>query len=195
MIRLARLVDEPARDGPQQSSSSRSRSRSARPTASWPTSASPLYGTDNYPDATFTLRLAFGQVEGCDEDGEPASGLDRPSAGCSLRRGARRSPSRSPCRKAGSTHKSRLNLATPMNFVSTADIIGGNSGSPVVNRNGELVGIIFDGDLPSLVWDYVYTEDEGRAISVHGSAILEALRKIYDAGPLADELEGKSGPQ
>ena len=86
--------------------------------------------------------------------------------------------------------KGRLDMATPMNFVSTADIIGGNSGSPVVNRDGELVGIIFDGDLPSLVWDYVYTK-EGRSISVHGSAILEALRKVYDAGPLADELTGK----
>ena len=61
----------------------------------------------------------------------------------------------------------------------------------MVDRNGDLVGIIFDGNLPSLVWDYVYTEDDGRAIAVHGSAILEALRKVYDAGALADELEGK----
>ena len=88
-------------------------------------------------------------------------------------------------------HKNRLNLATPMNFVFTADIIGGNSGSPVVNRDGELVGIIFDGNLQSLVWDYVFAETDGRAIAVHGSAILEALRKVYDAGPLADELAGK----
>ena len=87
--------------------------------------------------------------------------------------------------------KDRLNLDTPMNFVCTADIIGGNSGSPVVNRQGELVGIIFDGNLPSLVWDYVFAEEDGRAIAVHGSAILEALRKIYGAEPLADEMTGK----
>jgi len=88
-------------------------------------------------------------------------------------------------------HKGSLEMSTPLDFVSTNDIIGGNSGSPVVNRDGDFVGIIFDGDLPSLVWDFIYTEDPGRAISVHGSAILEALRKIYDAGPLADELSGR----
>jgi hypothetical protein len=87
--------------------------------------------------------------------------------------------------------KDRLNLGTPMNFVCTADIIGGNSGSPVVNRQGELVGIIFDGNLPSLVWDYVFAEEDGRAIAVHGSAILEALRKIYGAERLAEEMAGK----
>ena len=78
-----------------------------------------------------------------------------------------------------------------MNFVLTADIIGGNSGSPVVNRAGELVGIIFDGNLQSLVWDYVFDDHEGRAVAVASTAIVEALRKVYEAGPLVDELTGK----
>ena len=84
--------------------------------------------------------------------------------------------------------KDKLNLDTPFNFVSTVDIIGGNSGSPVINRNAELVGIIFDGNLQSLVWDYVYNDVEGRALAVHSSAIIEALQKVYNAEDLADEL-------
>jgi hypothetical protein len=84
--------------------------------------------------------------------------------------------------------KDRLNLDTPFNFACTADIIGGNSGSPVVNRAGEFVGIIFDGNIQSLVLDFVYTDEQARAISVHSSGILEALRRIYDAERLVQEL-------
>jgi V8-like Glu-specific endopeptidase len=75
-----------------------------------------------------------------------------------------------------------------MNFVSTCDIIGGNSGSPVVNRAGEFVGIIFDGDLESLPWDYAFSDKQGRATSVHSAAILEALEKVYPTKSLAHEL-------
>ena len=87
--------------------------------------------------------------------------------------------------------RARVNLATPLDFVSTCDIIGGNSGSPVINKHGELVGLIFDGNIESLISDYAYYEVNDRAVAVHSGAIVEVLRKIYDASPLADELEGK----
>jgi hypothetical protein len=84
--------------------------------------------------------------------------------------------------------KSKLNPNTPFNFVNDADIIGGNSGSPVVNKNNEFVGIIFDGNIQSLVLDCVYTDKQARAVSVDSAAITEAFQKVYDAQPLLDEL-------
>lgn len=146
-----------------------------------------LHGEQVYPDATFTLRLAYGQVQGYTDLGQPVpawttlAGLYERAAEQSYR-GAFALPPR------WRDRQSRLDPAVPFNFVSTADIIGGNSGSPVVNRRGEFVGIIFDGNLPSLVWDFVYSAQQGRAIAVDARAIVESLRKVYDAAALADQL-------
>ncbi|MBI4870931.1 MAG: S46 family peptidase [Candidatus Riflebacteria bacterium] len=146
-------------------------------------------GTSTYPDATFTLRLAFGVAKGYEEYGKqipyevPFSGLYERAAEHEYA-----PPFHLPQRWLD--RKDRLNLNVPFNFVCTADIIGGNSGSPVVNREGEVVGLIFDGNLHSLVLDYLYTDVRARALAVHSSAIPEALRKVYDADALARELEG-----
>ena len=145
-------------------------------------------GTGAYPDATFTLRLAFGSCVGYREDGREIpfqttfDGLFKKAD-----EKANKFPFELPARWL--ERKAQLKPTTGFNFVSTADIIGGNSGSPVVNRNGELVGIIFDGNIQSLVWDFAFSETQGRAVSVSSPAITEAIRKVYDASPLADELE------
>jgi hypothetical protein len=147
-------------------------------------------GTSIYPDATFTLRLAYGPVLGYQERGETVppyttiGGLYKHAENHGWK-----DPFDPP--KSWKDRKGQLKLDTPFNFVSTADIIGGNSGSPVVNTKGELVGIIFDGNIQSLVLDYAYTDEVARAVSVDSRAIIEALRKVYDAGKLAEELMGK----
>lgn len=146
-----------------------------------------LEGTGNYPDATFTLRLSYGQVKGYTEGGKvlPAmtttAGLYERSA-----KQGNKDPFELPERWL--KKKSALDLSTPFNFVSTADIIGGNSGSPQVNTAGEFIGIIFDGNLQSLSGDFGYEDKETRALSVHSAGILEALRKVYEVPALAREL-------
>ena len=145
------------------------------------------YGTSNYPDATFTLRLSFGTVKGY-EAGTTMVPPKTTFNGLYERNAAFDNQPPFDLPKRWMDAKSKLNLDTPYNFVCTADIIGGNSGSPVVNRAGEFVGIIFDGNIQSLVLDFIYTEEQARAVSVNSQAIVEALRKVYDAGELADEL-------
>jgi peptidase S46-like protein len=144
-------------------------------------------GTKLYPDATFTLRLAYGAVKGYQENGKPVqpfttfAGLYKHSAAH-----GNKDPYELPQRWLD--RKSSINLSTPFNFVSTNDITGGNSGSPVINKNAELVGLIFDGNIQSLVGDFIFDETVNRAVSVDSRAMIEALRKIYGATEAADEL-------
>src|SRR5262249_28208942 len=133
-----------------------------------------LLGTAGYPDATFTLRLAFGIVKGYEENGSAVPAFTTFS-GLYRRAAPMNNPPPFHLPLLWQKRKSHLNLRTPLNFVSTCDIIGGNSGSPVVSRGGEFVGIIFDGNLQSLPWDYAYSDAKGRALAVDSAAILEAL--------------------
>jgi hypothetical protein len=149
-----------------------------------------VYGKDAYPDATFTLRLSYGTVDGFPYNGTIAPpfttfyGLYDRSASFSNQVPFDLTPKQ----VAG---RDKLDLSTPLDFVSTGDIIGGNSGSPVVNRDGELVGLIFDGNIESLAGDFVYDGTKNRAVAVHSAGMIEGLRKLYSATALADELEGK----
>jgi Peptidase S46 len=141
------------------------------------------------PDATFTLRLSYGAVKGYQENGKPVPFAT--NMGGAYEHAAEHQ-SQSPYNLPDSWIKSKANLdlKTPLNFVSTPDIIGGNSGSPTVNKKGEVVGIIFDGNIESLPWYIAFSDVQGRAVSVDSRGIQEALRKIYGAGALADELIG-----
>ena len=144
-------------------------------------------GTKLYPDATFTLRLSYGAVKGYQENGKKITPFT--TLGGLYDRAARfkyEFPYNLPQRWIDK--KSAMDLNTQFNFVSTNDIIGGNSGSPTINQNGELVGLIFDGNIQSLVGDFMYDESVNRAISVDVRAMLEVLRKVFDANDIAAEL-------
>ncbi len=144
-------------------------------------------GDKLYPDATFTLRLSYGAVKSYTENGKRVSpfttlgGLYDRAAGFKYQ-----FPYNLPPRWMD--RKSSINLSTPFNFVSTDDIIGGNSGSPTINKNAELVGLIFDGNIQSLVGNFIYDESVNRAISVDVRAMNEVLRKVFNANEIADEL-------
>jgi hypothetical protein len=191
LLQLARLVDEDARalrkryedeveEVERQASAVLARARFE------------VLGTGIAPDATFTLRLAFGTVQGYSVDGVE---LPHQTTYAGAFERARKQDNREPfvLPERWLHGKDKLDLQTPFNFVSTADTIGGNSGSPVLNRKGELIGINFDRNRHGLVRNFVYTDVQARHIAVHCRSVVEALRRLYDAAPLADELqEGKA---
>ena len=150
-------------------------------------------GTSAYPDATSTLRLSYGAVTGYIERGKTVPPFTT-MAGLFERQAAHDSqpPYDAPAR--WDEAKLRLNLRTPFDLVTTNDIVGGNSGSPLVNRKGEVVGIAFDGNIQSLPGYFIYDGGVNRTVSVDSRAIIEALRVVYDADALADELQAATAP-
>jgi hypothetical protein len=146
-----------------------------------------MTGAGAYPDATFTLRLSYGEVKGWDEKGKPVAPFTTIDGAFERHTGA--FPFALP--KSWLDARGKLNGAQRFNLVTTNDIIGGNSGSPMINRNAEVVGLIFDGNIHSLGGAFWFDDRLNRAVAVHSGAIVEALRKVYGAGALADELTAR----
>jgi hypothetical protein len=148
------------------------------------------HGETVCPDATGTLRLSFGPIRGYRDAGGDVPAFTR-IAGLYERNDLKRAMPPFNLAPTWSAARDKLVLDTPFNFVCTADIIGGNSGSPVVNRAGEVIGLIFDGNIPSLAWGTEYSDTQARAVAVDSRAILDALVNVYDASALATEIRGK----
>ena len=189
MIKLALLVDPVAR-GLRARYEDEVTSVEARNGALLARALFKLKGTAVPPDATGTPRLSFGVVKGYVENGQKVA-FQTTFKG--LYEKSEKNGNKPPYELAPSffQKKSALKLSVPLNFVATVDSIGGNSGSPVVNRNGEVVGVLFDGNIQSLPNNFVYTEDIPRSVMVHSQGIIEALLKVYEANALVDELQGK----
>ena len=145
-----------------------------------------VLGTQTYPDATATLRLSYGVVSGWQQDGRPVPAFT--TMGGAFQRATGQDPFALPPSWLGA--QKRLKADTPLNMVTTNDIIGGNSGSPVINRKGQVVGLIFDGNIHSLGGEFGFDPSVNRAVSVHTAAITHALRTIYKADRLVKELDG-----
>ena len=184
MIRLALILDGPARSYLKQFedkveaviTSSAAKIAQARFS---------VYGANEYPDATFTPRLSYGPVKGyTDSAGKPVP-YATTFAGL-YQRATSKEPFALP--PTWIKAKSALDLRTPFDFVTTADTHGGNSGSPTVDTKGEIIGILFDGNLEGLPNRYVYTEEQARSVHVSSNAIIEALKKVYRANRVLKEL-------
>jgi hypothetical protein len=187
MIELARLVDPDARairkryeDGVEAVVKKNAELIARAQFEAW--------GTSVYPDATFTLRLSYGQVKGWDEGAGKVDPVTRIAG--AFERHTGRDPFALP--KSWLDAKGKLDPKTPFNFCTTNDIIGGNSGSPVIDKDGQVVGLIFDSNIHGLGGDYVYDEKLNRAVAVHTAAITEALEKVYGASRIVAELKSSS---
>jgi hypothetical protein len=152
-----------------------------------------LYGTEIPPDATNTLRLSYGPAKSYMQGTKKVRYYT--TLGDAFEYAAQHG-NKDPYKLPDSWMKAKgtLNLKTQYDSVNTTDIIGGNSGSPAVNKKGEVVGIIFDGNIESLPWNFQYEDKVGRSVITNSTAVVEALRKIYNAPALADELMGVSKP-
>ncbi|HSL19988.1 MAG TPA: S46 family peptidase [Vicinamibacterales bacterium] len=183
MIALARAIDDEARElrkiyenevqAPEQ------RAQQAIAAARFK-----VYGTSLYPDATFTLRLSYGAVEGWTEGNgrvEPFTRLSR-----LFERATGAPPFALP--KRWTAARPRLDMDSRVNFVTTNDIVGGNSGSPMVNAKGEIVGLVFDGNIHSISGSYWFDAEKNRTVAVHPAYIETALERVYDVDALAEEL-------
>ena len=147
-----------------------------------------LLGTSVYPDATFTLRLNYGTVQGWVENGTPVEPFTK------LERLFERATGQDPFRIPQSwlDAKDRLDMSTKFNLVTNNDIVGGNSGSPLIDAQGSIVGLMFDGNIHSISGAYWFDTEKNRAVAVHPAIMLEALRKVYRADELLSELGGAS---
>jgi len=143
-----------------------------------------VYGTETYPDATFTLRVTYGSVVGWEEKGEYVPPFTR------TRRLFERATGEPPFRVPETWESARpaLDPRTNFNFVSTTDTTGGNSGSPVIAADGTLIGLAFDGNIHSIAGEYWFDPSLNRSIGVNTAIMLEALDKVYDADHLLQEL-------
>lgn len=145
-----------------------------------------VYGTGIYPDATFTLRLSYGRVVGWEENGSVVPPFTDFAGAYQRHTGAEPFALPATWLKA----RDKVDLKTPFNFVTNNDIIGGNSGSPMVNQKGEVIGLVFDGNIHSLGGEYGFDPRSNRTVAVHAQALLEALDKVYPAGHIAAEIRG-----
>jgi len=195
LIRLARLVDPEVRRFRRLADELAERDRQAADAMMQARFA--VRGTSEYPDATFTLRLAFGTVSGYREAGREIPPFTTIGGAFEHERAhatAAGTPEDFTLPASWHEARPRFDPLVPLNFVCTADIIGGNSGSPVVNRAGELVGLIFDGNIQSLSASYLYSDLQARAVAVDARGIIEALAKAYRAaGLVAELLAGRDG--